>query len=232
MQRSSNAVHVLPPMRRVRRQLPDRSHGRAAGQGRAHRNHCARGRVQQPMPTSREAFFAALFEAHVDALLAYARRRTEQLSDAEDVVAETFTVLWRRIEHVPTDASAHLPWLYGIARRVLANQRRAKARRQRLLDRVRSAFVPRRSSDAARDVAAALATLRPPDQEILRLAAWEGLHHAEIAEALGITSNAAAIRLHRARKRLSATMKGSALIRTSSGWKGTVSAVKRGGGQR
>lgn len=171
------------------------------------------------MPTPREAAFAALFEAHFDALLAYARRRTDQLTDAEDVVADTFSVLWRRIEHLPTDPSARLPWLYGVARRVLSNQRRAAARRQRLVDRLRSALTPYRSPPSATDVIGALAALRPPDQEILRLAAWEGLSHAEIALALGITLNAATIRLHRARQRLSAAMKGSALTRTSSGWK-------------
>lgn len=184
------------------------------------------------MPTPREEVFAALFDAHFDTLLAYARRRTDELSDAEDVVAETYTVLWRRIEHLPTDASARLPWMYGIARRVLANQRRAMARRQRLFDRLRSALATYRSPASPTHVVAALAALRPPDQEILRLAAWEGLSHAEIGVALGITPNAAAIRLHRARKRLSARMKGFVLIGTSSGWKGTVGAVKRGGEQR
>lgn len=169
------------------------------------------------MPAPRKAAFAALFEAHLDAILAYARRRTDQLSDAEDVTADTFTVVWRRIEHLPTETSAQLPWLYGIARRVLSNQRRTMARRQRLLDRLRSALVPHRSPASVTDVAGALSALRPADQEILRLAAWEDLSHAEIGVVLGITPNAAAIRLHRARRRLSAAMKGSALTRTSAG---------------
>ena len=180
------------------------------------------------MPSPSEALFAALFDAHFDAILAYARRRTDQLSDAEDVTADTFTVVWRRMEHLPTDTSAQLPWLYGIARRVVSNQRRTMARRQRLLDRLRSALVLHRSPTSETDIAGAMAALRPADQEILRLAAWEGLRHAEIALALDITPNAAAIRLHRARRRLSAVMKGSALTRTSAGWKGTVSAVNHG----
>src|SRR4029450_2647016 len=55
---------------------------------------------------------------------AYARRRAAP-DAAQDVVADTFLVAWRRLEDVPEDA---LPWLYGVARRVLANQRRSAAR--------------------------------------------------------------------------------------------------------
>src|SRR5207248_9291870 len=52
------------------------------------------------------------------------------------------------------------------------------------------------------DVVAALKQVRRDDQEVLRLAAWEGLTNAELAVALGCSENAATIRLHRARKRL------------------------------
>ena len=52
------------------------------------------------------------------------------------------------------------------------------------------------------DVLAALKQVRQDDQEVLRLAAWEGLTNAELAVALGCSENAATIRLHRARKRL------------------------------
>jgi RNA polymerase sigma factor (sigma-70 family) len=170
------------------------------------------------------AAFAALFEAHFDALLAYARRRTDQLADAEDVVADSFTVVWRRWADLPRDEPQHLPWLYGIARRVLANQRRGAARRDRLRERLRDLPHRQGTSGSARLSSAldALARLREDDQEVLRLVAWEGLPHAEVAVALSITPNAAAIRIHRARRRLEAQLKGSSTGWTPQRWRGSA----------
>lgn len=181
--------------------------------------------VQPAMPAQRELRFAALFDAHFDALLAYARRRSAQLGDAEDVVAETFMTAWRRLDDLPDRADGERPWLYGVARRVLANQRRSATRRARLVERLRSALAPVRLP-APDDVAAAVSLLSGADQEILRLAAWEQLSHREIAISLGISPNAAAIRLHRARGRLKHLMKGSGTSRTSPEWKGSVSSVR------
>src|SRR4029077_9310190 len=122
--------------------------------------------------------------------------------DAEDVVSATFTVAWRRISDKPS-AEFELPWLYAIAARVLANQRRSLRRLGALRSRLRELPAPARDerSDLP-EVVAALKQLRRDDQEILRLAAWEGLTGAELAVALDCSENAAAIRLHRARKRL------------------------------
>jgi RNA polymerase sigma-70 factor (ECF subfamily) len=65
----------------------------------------------------------------------------------------------------------------------------------------------------------ALTALRPEDQEILRLAAWEDLGPAEIAIVLGCSANAAALRLSRARKRLRDLLTGSDPFRTQAGRK-------------
>jgi RNA polymerase sigma-70 factor (ECF subfamily) len=73
-----------------------------------------------------------------------------------------------------------------------------------------------------------MATLPEGDQEVLRLAAWESLSHGEIGLVLGITPNAAAIRLHRARRRLEGVLKGSASTRTFMGWRGSVSSTESG----
>jgi RNA polymerase sigma-70 factor (ECF subfamily) len=181
------------------------------------------------MPEPREADFAALFNAHFDSLLAYTRRRTLQLADAEDAMAETYVVAWRRFAELPADAQGQRLWLFGVAYRVIANQRRAAGRRLQLTDRLKAALLPpSRPSAVLEDVAEALATLPDGDQEILRLAAWEGLSHGEIGLVLDITPNAAAIRLHRARKRLEDAMKGSASTRTFPRWRGNVSSEKSG----
>ena len=167
------------------------------------------------------AAFVALFEAHFDALLAYARRRCSQPSDAEDVVAETFTTAWRRFDRLPARPDEHRLWLFGVARRVLANQRRATGRRMRLLERLR--WRPASSTVGTQlDAGAALETLSERDQEVLRLIAWEDLTHAEAAVVLGISTNAVAIRLHRARAKLRGALKGSPPNRTWPRWRGNV----------
>ena len=150
------------------------------------------------------ARFEALFEAHYGAVLAYARRRASSDVGA-DVAAATFEVAWRRLDEVPDEA---LPWLYGVARRLLANTRRADVRRQRLWSRLR-AVGPPEPADVAEEVPGArdaLARLRPQDREVLMLIAWEGLSPEAAATSLGISAGAFAVRLHRARHRLEEEM--------------------------
>jgi len=137
----------------------------------------------------------------------YARRRTSSLADAADVMAETMVVAWRRIEDVPPGDNARL-WLYGVARRQLANHHRALRRRQQLGQRLRErvgqdhgVVVFDGYGDDAR-VGAALALLSGGEQELIRLSSWEGLGGNEIAVVLGISPGSARIRIHRARKRL------------------------------
>src|SRR5690242_7391531 len=81
--------------------------------------------------------FRRLFADTQRDLLAYALRRVDRAEDAADVVAETFLVAWRRLDHVPPGDDARL-WLYGVARRQLANQRRGQLRRSRLAERLRA----------------------------------------------------------------------------------------------
>jgi RNA polymerase sigma-70 factor (ECF subfamily) len=153
-----------------------------------------------------EARFERLYAEHGRAVLAYAVRRVAHPQDAADVVAETFLVAWRRLDKVPSAEGARL-WLYGVARRVLANERRSERRRQRLAERLRCELptalesVPVSTSGTGA-VESALAGLGPEDQEILRLCGWEELTPAEIAMVLGISRIAARSRLHRARRRL------------------------------
>lgn len=155
-----------------------------------------------------EQRFRNLYRAHYRALHAFALRRCADPADAHDLVADTFLVLWRRIDEAPEGDEALL-WLFGVARRVLANQRRSRTRRERLNARLRALpqDVPAVDTMAfaradAQAVLAALPHLSERDREVLLLAAWEGLSHSEIARVLGCSENAAMIRLHRARRRL------------------------------
>jgi RNA polymerase sigma-70 factor (ECF subfamily) len=154
-----------------------------------------------------EAEFAVLYAEHGRDILAYALPRAAGPEDAADVVAETFLVAWRRARDVPPGAEARL-WLFGVARRVLANQRRGEGRRTRLAERLRAelpaaAVQPDPDGEGAA-VMRALARLDQDDRELLLLANWEELSSAQIARVLGISTVAARTRLHRARHRLRA----------------------------
>jgi RNA polymerase sigma-70 factor (ECF subfamily) len=147
--------------------------------------------------TSRRERFERLYREHATDVAAYALRRTDRAT-AEDVVAETFVVVWRRLHRVPAEP---LPWLYAVARKVLANQRRGAARRSALRRRLESGTADASYSPdvVVRD---ALAALPESDREILRLVAWEGLSPTDAAVVLGCSATAARLRLYRARNRL------------------------------
>ncbi|MEV7808107.1 RNA polymerase sigma factor [Microbispora sp. NPDC088329] len=151
--------------------------------------------------------FEEIYMAHYVDLLGYVRRRTETPEDAADALAETFATAWRRIGDVPAGSSARL-WLYGVARRVLANGRRAETRRSALVERLGAELGQRDEHDRPPDhedldaVRAAFGRLGRDDREVLALVSWEGLGSAEIATVLGCSRGAARLRLHRARKRL------------------------------
>jgi RNA polymerase sigma-70 factor (ECF subfamily) len=144
----------------------------------------------------------AIYEANYHRILGYAMRRTNR-DEAADVVSDTFLTAWRRLEEVP-DGRAALLWLYGTARRVLANQERARRRRERLSERVRAELSPKvepsPSEPGANLAAAALARLRADERELLMLVAWEELDAGEIARVYDCSRNAVRIRLHRARR--------------------------------
>jgi RNA polymerase sigma factor (sigma-70 family) len=151
--------------------------------------------------------FSDLYQRQYEAVLRYALRRTDP-ETARDVAAETFLVAWRQLDGVPIESGMAGPWLYGVARRVLANTERSRLRAERLTTRLgqqqRGASVPDEAGSIAEiaRIRAALATLSEPDQEALRLVGWEELDLAAAALAMGCSPTTMAVRLHRARRRL------------------------------
>lgn len=147
---------------------------------------------------NRRGQFEQLVAAIADPVSRYLRRRTDDAT-ADDVLSETLVVLWRRFDDVREPAIA---WAIGIARRQLANAVRTQRRQDRVARRLaENTPEPVRDDGTAEAVRDSLARMRPADAEIIRLWAWEGLEPAQIAEVLEITPNAAAVRLHRARRR-------------------------------
>ncbi|MFF0740976.1 RNA polymerase sigma factor [Streptomyces sp. NPDC004111] len=144
------------------------------------------------------------YRLHFAAVESYVRRRVG--ADAvQDVVAEVFTVAWRRWHEAPRERL--LPWLYGVARLTLANAYRDERRHRALADSLTRTAAEQVADDHAADVsarlvvAAAFETMRPADREVLRLDVWEGLAPRDAALVLGCTTAAFHVRLHRARRR-------------------------------
>lgn len=150
--------------------------------------------------------FREVYDANYERILGYAVRRTDSVEDAHDVVNDTFLVAWRRLDDVPDGDRARL-WLYGTARRTLANHYRGRRRRRRLVARLHAEPIkliePAVVSDGpeAAGVATAFSRLSQDDQELLLLVGWEQLDTAELAEVLACKPSTARVRLHRARKR-------------------------------
>lgn len=150
--------------------------------------------------------FEQLYRDHFTSIHRYAVRRV-RLSDVTDVVSNVFVTAWRRVADIP-EPPDDLPWLYGVARRVVAHQERTESRRHRLISKLQRhaglADVPTDASEPPMpdEVSRALQVLRPDTRELVRLIVWEQLGHAEVAVVLGCSVNAVAIRWHRALKRL------------------------------
>ena len=160
------------------------------------------------VPEIPEITFGTLYREHYPLVLAYFMRRFDP-DTAVDCAAEVFTTVWRRMETLPQGRQA-VPWLFGVANNVARNQRRSFRRRVRLSARLTTQPKPAPTPPEATVVrmsendrlVTALDRLRPGDAEILRLATWEELSHAEIAEILGCSRAAASQRIRRAAARL------------------------------
>jgi RNA polymerase sigma-70 factor (ECF subfamily) len=151
--------------------------------------------------------FEALYTGSYQEITGYVRRRVPP-DAADDVVAQVFTVAWRRFGQVPGPPQDRL-WLFGVARNCAAEHHRAATRRLRLRTRLSQepAAVAHVPGPGGPDhdpgpVLTALAALRPKDREALQLVLWDELSHAEAAAVLGCTVNAFELRYRRARNRV------------------------------
>ena len=152
-----------------------------------------------------------IFRRYAPRVLDYARHRGATLAEAEDVVSEVFIVLTRRLDEAPAEI---LPWLYGVARKVLGNQMRGKRRRVALTQRVEQQEWMLHPADSEAPamvegdqvILQALSLLSGKDREALLLVAWDELSYREAAQSLGCTATAFAQMLRRARLRMVETV--------------------------
>nr|WP_269204791.1 sigma-70 family RNA polymerase sigma factor [Motilibacter deserti] len=154
------------------------------------------------------AWLEALFLAHGDAVRSYVMYRCGDADLAEDVVSEAFLIAWRDRAAVPDPP---VPYLLGVARRVLAGQRRATARRDALAARLADGLdgagpEPDAGGFEGLELHEALSRLPDHDREALVLVGWCELSNVEAAQVLGCSQVTFAVRLHRARRRLRAEL--------------------------
>jgi RNA polymerase sigma-70 factor (ECF subfamily) len=156
------------------------------------------------------ARFERCFDRNYADVARFCARRAGSAEDAEDAATEVFATAWRRLDDVPDEPDDRL-WLFGVARRVLANAHRAERRRRQLRLRLSAQpppapAPPPRADAAAASVARALAALSADDRELLLLTGWEGLSPAQVARVVDRPPALVSRRLHRARRRFAASL--------------------------
>jgi RNA polymerase sigma factor (sigma-70 family) len=179
----------------------------------------------QQAAAGRRESFCLLFERHSGAVYTYLFRRTADWSVAEDLTAAVFLQAWRRRSQVTFDSDSALPWLLGVARLLLRNSVRARARYRAALGRAGAErviapaglgdpadlVVSRVDSERQMDqVRAAIARLPRPQREAVELCVFAGLDHRAAAIAMGVSAGTVRSRLHRARQQLARELQVSA----------------------
>lgn len=151
--------------------------------------------------------FGTIVDRHHAAVHRYLHRRAGR-DLADELAAQTFAVGFERRGTCRTSDDSALPWLYGIASRLLRRSRRTEERRLRAYARSGvDRFVELEDETVARleagshgpELAAALASMRPRERDVLLLYALGGLGYAEIAVALDVPIGTVRTWLHRAR---------------------------------
>lgn len=172
---------------------------------------------RQPMPDAPlPRDFGAWYEEHQSAVYRYVRFRVATRETAEDVTSLVFMKALRSFDRYDETRASPRTWLLRIARNAVTDYLRSLKRRGSLhvsLDRIPDlvADVPTHEERVIKQeriqrLLNGSQSLRKADQEILSLRYGSGLDNAEIAEHLNISNNAVAVRLHRALKRLKASV--------------------------
>ena len=153
------------------------------------------------------------YRQHVEAVQRFVARRVDDPYLAADLTADVFVAVIESAGSYRRSRGEPVAWLYGIARNVVAGERRRKAKELRTAARIRGrelveeddlAALQERigSESAARALYQQLSQLPAGERAVLELVALEGLSVGEAGRALGIGAVAARVRLHRARRRL------------------------------
>jgi RNA polymerase sigma-70 factor (ECF subfamily) len=151
--------------------------------------------------------FTETFRQHLPKVSRYLAYRVNA-NDIEDLASKVFEIAWQK--RSSCTAGNELAWLYKIAGYVVSNHRRkVTAISLALFDSDATAPSAEDLVISDRSIKQAWSKLDAKDRTVLGLVAFDQLSVAEIAIALGISTNAASIRLHRARKNFDELLKDS-----------------------
>lgn len=158
--------------------------------------------------------FETFYREHIEAVQRFIARRVADPYLAADLAADVFLAAIDSAHSYRPNRGAPIGWLFGIARNVVAAERRRGARERRAASRVPAAAELVEPDDlanlhqridaevGARRLYLAMDRLSPGERAVLELVALDGLAVREAARALGIRAATARVRLHRARRRL------------------------------
>jgi RNA polymerase sigma-70 factor, ECF subfamily len=157
--------------------------------------------------------FEAFYRMHVEAVERFVVRRTHDPHRAADLTAEVFLAAIESADGYRSSRGTPLAWLYGVARNVMAADRRRQGREldaayriggRRLVDQDDIARMEDRIDAEAQagELYLALDRLSDAERAVLELVSVDGLSVRDAARALGIRPVTARVRLHRARRRL------------------------------
>lgn len=164
--------------------------------------------------------FTGLVQSNSSDLLRYLLRRVEVAEDAADLLSDTLLTTWRRLGSAPRDDDRARMWMFGVARRVLANHHRGAHRRTALAERLRAEIaatppMPEPDADETHTVRQAIRALTPRLREVVMLVHWEGFSLAEAAQVLGVPASTARNRYARARAALRSALAPSLTLRST-----------------
>jgi len=150
------------------------------------------------MLAAKEQAFIDLHTQHSARVYRYIACRISDRHRAEELASDVFRIAWEKQLPEPPG----IGWLLATARNVLGNEYKGRRRRQELIERLKDearSHVPGPNTEQRAAVADVLVRLRERDREVLMLSYWDELTTAELAQTLGCSPSAAAVRLHRAR---------------------------------
>jgi RNA polymerase sigma factor (sigma-70 family) len=165
--------------------------------------------------------FAAFYREQVEDLQRFVARRVGDRERAADLTAEIFLAAIDSAHRYRPRRGPPKAWLYGIARVLVANDRRRQGRERSREERLRgSALLDQEDAermDARLDAAAqsralysAMDRLPEGERAVLELVAIDELTVAEAAAAAGVRPVTARVRLHRARRKLRSELEAAA----------------------
>ncbi len=171
--------------------------------------------LQQRLLARDERALAELVETMTPWLLGLAQGMLSDRDEAEEVVQEAFTIVWRRVDLFDRESGRLVPWLLRITRNRAIDRLRARRRHRRKAERVlrestgNTTVAPVEPNEAAHpgwqvheQVHQALRSLPADQGQVVQLAYFEGLTHSEIAGKLGIPLGTVKTRLRLALEKM------------------------------